>query len=104
MSGTTILRILIAGLIFPVLVHLLFTVLTVPLRPVLTPIFETAGARADLLGKGFVVACFVLAVRGAFGLCRRLWPNPTFAELEAAAEKSAKRGPTFAMRSGSSEV
>jgi hypothetical protein len=59
---------------FPVLVHAVFTGGTMLLDVVLPSILELAGNRAELVSKGVVVAMFLVAVRFAFGVCRRLWP------------------------------
>ena len=89
MNGPTIVKALIVLVVFPVFVHLIFTVVTVPLRPVLAPMFESVGSSSELLSKGFVVASVVLAVRGSVAVCRRLWPSRTFREI-ARAEEAGK--------------
>jgi hypothetical protein len=61
---------------FPVLVHAVFTGGTMLLDVVLPSILELAGSRAELVSKGVVAAMFLVAVRFAFGVCRRLWPAP----------------------------
>jgi hypothetical protein len=80
-TRATIVKALIVLGVFPVFAHLIFTVVTVPLRPALAPLFEEAGGWSGLLDKGFVIGTIVLAMRASFAVCRRLWPSPTFREL-----------------------
>ena len=61
---------------FPVLVHAVFTVVSLVLGIVLPAVLPMAGSWSELLSKAVVVATFLLAVRFAFGVCRRLWPAP----------------------------
>ena len=61
---------------FPVLVHAIFTGTTLLLGLILPQVLPMAGSWADLLGKGVIVATFLLAARASFGVCRRIWPAP----------------------------
>jgi hypothetical protein len=67
-------KVVIALGAFPVLVHAVFTGGTMLLDIVLPSLLELAGSRAELVSKGVVVVTFLVAVRFAFGVCRRLWP------------------------------
>ena len=60
---------------FPVLVHAIFTGTTMVLGLMLPQVLPMAGNWSELLGKGVIVATFLLAVRGSFGVCRRIWPT-----------------------------
>ncbi len=60
---------------FPVLIHLIFTGATMLLGLMLPQVLPMAGSWSELLGKGVIVATFLLAVRGSFGVCRRMWPT-----------------------------
>ena len=59
---------------FPVLVHAIFTGTTMLLGLMLPQVLPMVGTWSDLLGKGMIVATFLLAVRASFGVCRRIWP------------------------------
>lgn len=61
---------------FPVLVHASFSVMTVLLERVLPLMVAMAGDWSDMLGKAMLVAAVLIAVRFAFGVCRRMWPIP----------------------------
>jgi hypothetical protein len=64
-------------LAFCVLTHLIYSVITLPLRPAITPMFESADTWAGALDKGFSLVALAIGLRGAFAICRRLWPaNP----------------------------
>ena len=69
----------IALVAFPVLVHLIFTVVNKLAALVLPDVLAMAGSWSALLGKGVIVAAFLIAVRTSFGVCRRLWPAETVA-------------------------
>ena len=60
---------------FPVLVHAIFTGTTMVLGLMLPQVLPMAGSWSDLLGKGVIVATFLLAARASFGVCRRIWPT-----------------------------
>jgi hypothetical protein len=59
---------------FPVIAHASFTGMTILGGVVLASVIELVGGWSELLGSGMTVASFVVAVRLAFGVCRRLWP------------------------------
>jgi hypothetical protein len=59
---------------FPVLVHAIFTGVTMLLGPVLPSILSLVPDWSTALHKTLLVATFLLAVRVSFGVCRRLWP------------------------------
>jgi hypothetical protein len=61
---------------FPVLVHAVYTVVTMLLNLMLPAVLGLAGSWSGMLGKAAVVVAFLIAVRFAFGVCRRLWPTP----------------------------
>ena len=79
MYGAIVAKIVIALLVFPVLVHAIFTALSMVLAPMMPTLTAAAESHADLLDKGLLGASFLVAVRGSFGVCRRLWPvtHPT---------------------------
>ena len=93
MNVVTVVRALIVVLVFPASTHLLFIAGTWPLRSTLTPIFERAGEWADMLDKGFSLAVLALALRGAYLLCRRIWPGQTFRELVTARDAAQAKRP-----------
>ena len=74
MYGAIVARIVIALLVFPVLVHAFFTVQTMILGPMLPTLLALAESWSEVLRKGLIGAAFLIAVRGSFGICRRLWP------------------------------
>ena len=74
MNGATVGKIVIAVLVFPVLVHAFFTGLTMVLGPMLPTLLSLAEGWSEILRKGLIGAAFLIAVRGSFGICRRLWP------------------------------
>jgi hypothetical protein len=59
---------------FPVLAHAIFTGTSMLLGLMLPQVLPMAGSWSELLGKGVIVATFLLAVCGSFGVCRRMWP------------------------------
>jgi hypothetical protein len=69
-------KVIIVLVAFPVLVHAIFTVSTMLLGAMLPSVLATAGGWSEILSKGAIVATFLVAVRFAFGVCRRLWPAP----------------------------
>ena len=71
---------------FVVFTHLIYSVITLPLRPALTPMFESMDAWALTLDRAFSVVALLIALRVAYGICRRLWPERTFQELVKARE------------------
>ena len=79
MYGAIIAKVVIALLVFPVLVHAIFTGLTMVLGPMLPSLMAAAESWADVLRQGLIGASFLVAVRSSFGVCRRLWPvtHPT---------------------------
>ena len=74
MYGAIVGKIVIALLVFPVLVHAFFTVQTMILGPMMPTLLSLADNWGELLRKGLFVIAFLVAVRGSFGICRRLWP------------------------------
>ena len=66
---------IIALVAFPVLVHAIYTGVTMLLGLMLPQVLPIAGSWSELLGKGVIVATFLLAVRASFGVCRRFWPT-----------------------------
>lgn len=61
---------------FPVLVHAIFTGGRLFLDAILPLMLDLDGNWTEIVGKAAMVATFLLAVRFAFGVCRRLWPSP----------------------------
>ena len=91
MNAVTLVRALVV-VVFPMVAHVIYSVITLPLRPALTPFFEQADAWAETLDRAFSVVALLIALRGAFVICRRLWPERTFQELVRAREAAeAKR-------------
>jgi hypothetical protein len=60
---------------FPVLVHAIYNGATMLLGLMLPQVLPMAGSWSELLGQGVIVATFLLAVRGSFGVCRWMWPT-----------------------------
>ena len=75
MNGQGIAKVVIVLIVFPVLLSAIFTVVTVPVGFMLTPLFAKAGAWSETLGKVFVGVTFLIALLGSLALCRRLWPR-----------------------------
>jgi hypothetical protein len=69
-------KILIALVAFPVLVHAIFLAMSFVVGLMLPEMLSHAGDWADFVSKGAMVVPFLIAVRIAFGLCRRMWPMP----------------------------
>lgn len=86
MNAARLARALIVVVAFPVVAHIIYSVITLPLRPALTPFFERADARAEMWDRAFSVVALLVALRGAFAICRRLWPERTFQEMVKARE------------------
>ena len=74
MDGRLVGKILIVLLVFPVGVHAIFTALNMLLGPMLPTLLAMAESWSELLRKGLIGAAFLVAVRGSYGMCRRLWP------------------------------
>jgi hypothetical protein len=72
--GRIVAKIVIALVVFPVVVHAIFTALTMLLGPMLPTLLAVAESWSDLLHKGLIGAAFLIAACGSFGVCRRLWP------------------------------
>ena len=81
MNAARLARALIVVVAFPVFAHIFYSVITLPLRPALTPFFERADAGAEMWDRAFSVLALLAALRGAFAICRRLWPERTFQEM-----------------------
>ena len=75
-DGAMVGKAIIVLVAFPVLVHASFSVVTMLLGQVLPPVAAMEGSESDVLGTAMLVATFLLAVRFAFGVCRRMWPTP----------------------------
>jgi hypothetical protein len=75
-DGVMVGKAVIVLVAFPVLVHASFSVVRMLLGQVLPPVAAMAGSESDMLGTAMLVAAILLAVRFAFGVCRRLWPTP----------------------------
>ena len=86
MNAVVLVRALVVALVFPVFTHLIYKVITLPLRPALTPFFERADTGAEMWDRAFSVVALLVALRGAFAICRRLWPERTFQEMVRARE------------------
>jgi hypothetical protein len=59
---------------FPVIAHASFTGMTMVSGVALASVLELVGGWSELLSTGVTIASFLIAVRLAFGVCRRLWP------------------------------
>jgi hypothetical protein len=66
---------IIALVAFPVLAHAIFTIVSLLLGFMLPSMLSMAGSWSEMLGKGVVIATFLVAVWASFGVCRRLWPT-----------------------------
>ena len=75
MNGPGIAKVVIVLVVFPVLLSVIFTVVTVPVGFMLTPLFGKAGAWSEILSKVFVGVTFLIALLGSLALCRRFWPR-----------------------------
>ena len=74
MDGRIVGKIVIVLLVFPVCVHAIFTALSMLLGPMLPTLLAMAESWSDILRKGLIGVAFLIAVRGSYGVCRRLWP------------------------------
>lgn len=74
MDGRLVGKIVIVLLVFPVGVHAIFTALNMLLGPMLPTLMAMAESWSELMRKGLIGAAFLVAVRGSYGMCRRLWP------------------------------
>ena len=74
MNGAIAAKVIIVLVAFPVLVHAIFTVVTMVLGLILPALLARADDWSDLVHKAVIVATFLLAMRGSYGVCRRLWP------------------------------
>jgi hypothetical protein len=75
-DGAMVGKAVIVLVAFPVLVHASFFVVTLLLGQVLPLVLAMEGSESDMLGTAMLVAAILLAVRFAFGVCRRMWPTP----------------------------
>jgi len=75
MNGQGIAKVVIVLIVFPVLSSVIFTVVTVPVGLMLTPLFARPGAWSETLSNVFVGVTFLIALLGSLALCRRLWPR-----------------------------
>jgi hypothetical protein len=74
-NGAMAAKTVIVLVAFPVLAHAIFTGASMLLGLMLPQVLPMAGSWSELLGKGVLIATFLLAVRGSFGVCRRMWPT-----------------------------
>ena len=74
-NGAMAAKTVIVLVAFPVLAHAIFTGTSMLLGLMLPQVLPMAGSWSELLGKGVIAATFLLAVRGSFGVCRRMWPT-----------------------------
>ena len=75
MNGQGIAKIIVVLIVFPVLLSVIFTAVTVPVGLMLTPLFAKAGAWSKTLSKVLVSVTFLIALLGSLALCRRFWPR-----------------------------
>lgn len=75
MNGAFIAKALIVLVVFPVVVHAIFTAGTMLVGFILPSVLALADDWSATLGKGVVGAMFLAAVAGSWGVCRRLWPT-----------------------------
>jgi hypothetical protein len=73
--GAIAAKVIIALGAFPVLVHAIFTAVTWVLGLMLPQITPLAGSWGETVRVAAVVATLLVAVRIAFGVCRRMWPE-----------------------------
>jgi hypothetical protein len=69
-------KIMIVLIAFPAFVHAIYTVVTVMLNLVQPGLLSLAGNWAEVLRWSLMGTALLIAVRGSFGMCRRLWPSP----------------------------
>lgn len=74
MNGAIVAKVVIVLVAFPVLVHAMFTVAMLVLGLILPALLARTGDWSDLIHKAVIGATFLLAARGSYGVCRRLWP------------------------------
>jgi len=75
-DGAVVAKAMIVLVAFPVLVHATFSVVTMLLDRVLPHVLARAGDWSEMLGRAMLVAAVLIALRFAFGVCRRMWPTP----------------------------
>jgi hypothetical protein len=75
-NGATTAKLIIALVAFPVLVHAIFTVVSMVLGLMMPQLAPLAGSWADVFRTSMIVVTFLLAVRASYGVCRRMWPTP----------------------------
>ena len=75
MSGRLIGKTVIALVVFPLVGHAIYTMVSLVLGLMLPIILEQAKTWSQVVRKSLLVATVLVAARGAFGVCRRLWPT-----------------------------
>ncbi len=76
MNGSMAAKIVIVVGAFPVLVHVVFSGGRLLVNAILPLVLDLDASWSEIVGKAVMIATFLLAVRFAFGVCRRLWPSP----------------------------
>jgi cyanate permease len=74
-SGRLIGKTVNALVVFPLVGHAIYTMVSLVLGFMLPVILEQAKNWSQIVRKSLVVATVLVAARGAFGVCRRLWPT-----------------------------
>jgi hypothetical protein len=74
-SGRLIGKTVIALVVFPLVGHAIYTMVSLLLGLMLPVILEQAKSWSQIVRKSLVVGTVLVAARGAFGVCRRLWPT-----------------------------
>ena len=76
MNGAIAAKVIIVLVAFPVLVHAIFTVVTMVLGLILPALLARVDDWSDLVHKAVIVATFLLAVRGSYGYAAACgqWP------------------------------
>jgi len=76
MYGAIVAKAIIVLVVFPVVVHAIFTAATMVLGFMLPSLLALADSWSEALDKGLGGATFLVAVAASFNVCRRLWPTP----------------------------
>jgi hypothetical protein len=75
MYGAIVAKAIIVLVVFPVVMHAIFTAGTVVHGFMLPSLLAVADRWSEVLDKGLVSMTFLAAIGGSFNVCRRLWPT-----------------------------
>ena len=76
MYGAIVAKAIIVAVVFPVVVHAIFTAATAVLGFMLPSLLALADSWSEALDKGLAGTTLLAAVAASFSVCRRLWPTP----------------------------